>query len=622
MRPRRRSIFRKIFARLFVAGMLPLLALAIAGVALLFVSYRQIAIDMEKTMLGQKRLEVERFVNAKLEEFQLLVPYTERRTPDVTLVDALLRGMLEDPELLEVSFATTVPDPTHRDIGNELIRLRQGGVDGEHRSRLGDPSYETAATGRAYIGEVLWHEEGERRTPIVEIAAPVRNRNPRQDENIVGVVIGTLRLSTLPELFRGATFGSQGSTFLLDHSGRILAHSNNAKERGADASFLAIRSDPLNALMTKESLSGEAVLTTAVPSLSTKWLLVAEWPVRDAFAPLLTFLEHIAIVAVMIFGALILLAVFQAREIVRPIRLLEEAAQRIGKGEFVLPIVVRTRDELEDLADSLKAMAQDLLRLHEVRLAAARAEALSHAMRKERELSEAQDVFLATASHQLRTPLSVINWNLELLERENLSKESKDLIGAVSEQARNLASIADDLLNATAFGAGYVAMKAKEPFDLKDAFTDAIERFQSQASAKAIRMTIEAPETPLLVSGSFGALRVMAENLIANAITYTPHGGEVSVALEKLPEQGVIRASVRDTGIGIPQAEQKHLFSPFFRASNAVTMKNVGTGLGLFIVRNIVVGHGGAIEFSSAEDQGTTFMITLPAAAHEIGDKG
>ena len=99
-----------------------------------------------------------------------------------------------------------------------------------------------------------------------------------------------------------------------------------------------------------------------------------------------------------------------------------------------------------------------------------------------------------------------------------------------------------------------------------------------------------------------------------NSVKYTLKGG-VTVQLKN---HDSIKVVVKDTGIGIPPAEQKHLFSSFFRASNAITMKNVGTGLGLFIVRNIMNGHGGQIDCVSSDiDKGTEFAVTLPAATAE-----
>ena len=114
-------------------------------------------------------------------------------------------------------------------------------------------------------------------------------------------------------------------------------------------------------------------------------------------------------------------------------------------------------------------------------------------------------------------------------------------------------------------------------------------------------------------AGDAGRLQHLLENLVSNAIKYTPDGGKVRVDLAR-DECGRVRVEVRDTGIGIPESAQSRLFTEFFRAPNAKACDAVGTGLGLVIVKEIVEQHGGTLSVESAEGRGTLFTVLLPAA--------
>jgi len=137
------------------------------------------------------------------------------------------------------------------------------------------------------------------------------------------------------------------------------------------------------------------------------------------------------------------------------------------------------------------------------------------------------------------------------------------------------------------------------------------------AQAKGITLTAERPGGDLLVSGDADQLDRALANVLSNAVKFTPAGGHVWVSAAAVPavapfRQPVAEVRIRDTGIGIPEAEQEHLFEQFFRASNAVRQAIQGTGIGLSIVRSIVANHHGTMEVRSREGQGTTVVIRLP----------
>lgn len=598
----RTTIFRKVFSRLVLAGLVPLLAMGTVGIAFLVFSLWESNAELERTVLMQKRTEVERLFAELLETFSVYVGYEEELPVRLEDQRFFLEGILRDqPMLAELSILQTIPVLEGASVGEETFRLARNGDLLASRLRADDPAFVAAASGKTFIGETRW-EDGQ---PFAAVSGPIKNRGGR----FIGVLAGELSLTKVQTYFRGASFGGSGAVYLLDEQNRVLAHSGGDTQVFRDASAVAF---PLDEATIGAGLDGATVFASTIAMSRPPWRLGAEWPLQDAFAELRNLGGQIILLAVLLVGALVLLANRQSREVAGPIRLLEAAAARIGRGEFGASAEVRTGDELEELGAVLHRMAQDLSRFQQVRAAEIRAQAFTGAMVKEHELAEAKDFILTTASHQFRTPISALSWSAGVLKRMALPDEARVLLEGIEEHSMNLGVIVTDLLNAAAFGPGYLLADDAGPVALDGIVKEAVERLHPLGERKGIRFILDiSPGERLLVRGSAFALRIAAEHLIANAITYTPAGGEVRVALSRIP-QGVLQFSVRDTGIGIPKEEQVHLFSSFFRASNAIEAKNVGTGLGLFIVHNIVAGHGGSVSCVSERGKGTECTVTLP----------
>jgi signal transduction histidine kinase len=489
---------------------------------------------------------------------------------------------------------------------NDAVPLRDRADDPAFLAGI-DPERDT------YIGEIIWEEQ----TPSVVLSVPVRSR-VSGEEVTAAVVVGELQLDPLQEQLDGAGFGDEGIFYIADRQGRVIASSRGVEDRGRDVSAELALVPETGARIVDAALAEGQALTLgsrfdADGNGTVDWWLVAEWPVRDAFYPLITVLFVAIPMAFLLLSVVAFLGIRLSRAIVTPIRTVQEGARRIGQGDFSQRLDLHTNDELEELGHALNEMSDDLARLQQVRVAETRAQALAVAVEKEHELEEEKDTLLATASHQFRTPVTALNWNIDLLKTMQLPEQAAPLLEGLAEHSKNLATIASDLLNATAFGAGYRAEPDQAPVDTTRAFTEAAERFTKEFTKKNITVTWELPDAPVLIRGSFAAVRIALEHLVSNAAIYTPEGGTVTLRIRP-SEAGMVALEAQDTGIGIPEEEQKHLFDAFFRASNAITMKNVGTGLGLYIVRNIVVGHGGEVRVASAPGQGTTTTVLLPAA--------
>lgn len=221
--------------------------------------------------------------------------------------------------------------------------------------------------------------------------------------------------------------------------------------------------------------------------------------------------------------------------------------------------------------------------------------------------------FTSLITHQLREPLTNIKWVLSLLvngEAGDLSSEQKELIGKAFRSGEHALSLIDDMLKADRIDSSTFDIYPVDS-DFVEIVQKAFDELKTHADQKKIQFALKADHknTPL-ISIDPAHIGEAVLNLLENALHYTPQGGKVE-ALVTVEGNNVI-FSVTDTGIGIPKEEISKISSRFFRATNAHTANEHGSGLGLFIVRRIVERHGGTFGFESIEGSGSVFHIALP----------
>jgi two-component system, sensor histidine kinase and response regulator len=227
-----------------------------------------------------------------------------------------------------------------------------------------------------------------------------------------------------------------------------------------------------------------------------------------------------------------------------------------------------------------------------------------------RELDRLKDEFVALVSHELRTPLTSIRGYLELVleEEDALTDEQRQFLGVVERNAHRLLALVGDLLFLAQIEAGKLSLEVGA-VDLAAIAAESVETARPLAEEKGITVTL-ATGPLALIAGDRARLAQLLDNLISNGIKFTPADGRVDVRVRGERGQAVIE--VRDTGMGIPDEEQDHLFERFFRTAKATEQAIPGTGLGLAISKAIVLAHGGRITFTSSEGSGTTFRVSLP----------
>jgi two-component system NtrC family sensor kinase len=231
-----------------------------------------------------------------------------------------------------------------------------------------------------------------------------------------------------------------------------------------------------------------------------------------------------------------------------------------------------------------------------------------------KQIDRLKNEFVSTVSHDLRSPLTSILGYVDLLERVGpVNEQQREFIHRVKFSVENITSLVNDLLELGRIEAGFDSQNEVVP--LESMLRYSFEIVGGQISDKRLNIHLDLQTDIPPMRGNIIRLRQMLDNLVGNAIKYTPEGGDITVKMEVQGEQVILRIS--DNGPGVPPADQPHIFEKFYRASN-VPKGVAGSGLGLAIVKSIVDSHHGRIWVESLLGKGSTFTVVLPLAQKTI----
>ena len=231
---------------------------------------------------------------------------------------------------------------------------------------------------------------------------------------------------------------------------------------------------------------------------------------------------------------------------------------------------------------------------------------------KEREIDRAKTEFVSLASHQLRTPLSTVSWYAEMLLDEDvgkINKEQERYLQALYDANHRMVELVNALLNVSRIELGTFGIDP-EPINFLEIADSVLKELGPQIKEKKLKVEKKYAVDLPIINADPRLLRIIFQNLISNAVKYTPEKGHVDVEIKK--QEADVLIKVKDTGYGIPKAQQSKIFNKLFRADNVLEKDTDGTGLGLYIVKAVVEQSGGKIWFESRENKGTTFYTTLP----------
>ena len=235
-----------------------------------------------------------------------------------------------------------------------------------------------------------------------------------------------------------------------------------------------------------------------------------------------------------------------------------------------------------------------------------------HDITREKIIEKLKTEFVSISAHQLRTPLSAIKWSLSLLKEETSKKEREDLLNKIYSSNERMIRLINDLLNVTRIEEGRYIHKL-ESKDMVELVEKMIRFKIEQAERKRVKLKFKKPKEKIPeVKIDEEKISLCLQNLIENAIHYSFCDEEVTISVKYDKKRKAILFSIKDTGAGILKNQKERIFTKFFRGENVVKMETEGTGLGLFITKNIIESHRGEIWFESEEKKGSTFYFTLP----------
>lgn len=270
--------------------------------------------------------------------------------------------------------------------------------------------------------------------------------------------------------------------------------------------------------------------------------------------------------------------------------------------------------------DELALGIQNALRFEEIRsfnrTLQGRIEDATAQLRKKnaelRKLDATKDEFVSMASHQLRTPLTSVKGYISMVlegDAGKLTKMQRQLLGEAFTSSERMVHLISDFLNVSRLQTGKFLIEARQ-IDLSKVVAQEVESLQTTAKAHNMKLLYRMPSHFPLLYVDEGKIRQVIMNFIDNAIYYSKEHTTITVKVYLEGPDAVV--TVHDTGIGVPKAEQAHLFTKFFRASNARKQRPDGTGVGLFLAKKVVTAHGGSMIFESRQGEGSTFGFRLP----------
>ncbi len=236
---------------------------------------------------------------------------------------------------------------------------------------------------------------------------------------------------------------------------------------------------------------------------------------------------------------------------------------------------------------------------------------------REKTIDALKSKFIFIAAHQLRTPLSGIKWSLDMMLRKELGtmdSEVENCLNKTYEANERMIKLVNDLLNVSQIEEGYL-LKNIAPVEIEKVVKEVISGLSVTTEKNKIKVVFKKISPAISkILGDKDKLALAVQNLLDNAIKYSKKGGQIDILLTQINEgdKEFLELQVADQGIGIPEKDQKKIFSKFFRADNAFKVETEGSGLGLYIVNNIVKAHHGSVSFRSVEGQGTSFVIKIP----------
>jgi signal transduction histidine kinase len=510
--------------------------------------------------------------------------------------------------------------------GREVIRVNRIRFVGQRqlRDRSNSPEYlQPIATRQTYYSSLIYPTSAPE--PLIRIAVPLIDV---RSDAIYGVLVGDARIQKVWELLRQDRFEAGEQVYMLTAGGRVIAHQQpSVVLRGTHFDRPAENG-------IHSGLSSEQVVLSSVPLHFGRYTyyVVAERRATDALALAFQTVVLTSGTTILALLAALTLGVVSVQKVVVPIEQLAKAARAIENGDLSVRVPSHSGDEIGLLSGAFNRMAarlsQTLTGLEQKIGALEKAEReikelnadlekrvvertaeLQAANERLKELDRLKSKFIADMTHELRTPLAILNTRIYLMERAGPEKYAHYL-SVFQEHVDMITRFVDSVFDLSQLDLTDRKIEF-QPVDLKVLVEQVVSVMRPRAEAAGLALNLRLPLPSTIVLGEPNHLSRVITNLVSNAILYTPSGHiEVRLRVEAVDE--IVYLEVQDTGIGISFEDQEHIFQRFYRGSNAGQSTIHGMGLGLSVVQEIVTLHKGEIHVDSQMGNGSTFVVQLP----------
>jgi len=617
---KKKTFKKKVLVVFILISLVPLFVVTTSNVFFIWKTRQESIVELENLALEKATQKINAFIDEKLDGLELEIS-TSEQFDFVNSINYLPPDILYD----FLMYAYNTSKPTYLDFvdlkGNIIVKIRENmppqfsksyinlwrSLNSTSSSMLAnqnfstfseveadvslDESFVSARNNEQYFGQIYYVEDEERWT--IRLASQIKNK-----DDIIGVVTADIDLRQVNEIINGISLGKTGYLAVLEKSGDTIGSGNTSFAQIGE-SLLDIRRvrelvtdkyEKFNKFDTYISPIGQEVVFAAKKNDKLDWYIIAEWPVDDAFSVVRNILYLSVLISIITLVVIIFLGAMLARQIIRPINILAKGAKEISGGNLDYEIDMDTGDEFELLSGQFNKMVKVL-----------------------KENQQLRDEFVFIAAHELRTPVTAIKGYMSMLldgSFGEVTPEIKENLDIVNSSNERLVQLVNDLLQVARSDAGKMQVDMTDII-MHEQVETVIKELKSLSVKKGIDVVYKQDSTVKVKADPFKLKEVLI-NLIGNSIKYTKGNGDIVVWHEK--REKYLITHIKDHGIGMEKGEVEQLFGKFFRAQNDDTKEIQGTGLGLFIVKEIIERMGGEIWVESERGKGSTFSFRLKIA--------
>ncbi|MCP4333206.1 MAG: response regulator [Gammaproteobacteria bacterium] len=463
------------------------------------------------------------------------------------------------------------------------------------------------ARGKIHFSRVTRNPKGR---PAIYLVKKLGNGN---------TAIGEVSTKYFIELQRAVSFGVKGHAAIVDQSGLVIAHPlKDWMESLKDLSGVSVVQQMLNGENGVTRFYSPTVKADMVAGFNVVadvgWGVMVPQPQSEIYLRAESISRAALTIAIMGMLVASFLSWWISGILSRPMQLLADAAQSVARGDLSAKVDLSSRlrpVEILRLEKSFNQMVDELGRKNTVLVNLAHEAVIS---------SNHKSAFISSMNHELRTPMNAVLGFAQMLEintQEPLTDNQKSAVEHILRNGNHLLELIDQMLELNKIEAGTLPLNM-EDIPARDVFDESIYLIRARANNEDIRIVDETvdQDTPLLWTDSTRLIQVLL-NLMTNAIKYNHEGGTVTLSCHEVEEQ-MLRISVADDGVGIPEALQGNLFEPFERLGHELGPID-GSGIGLSITRQIVEMLDGNIGFESTQDEGSTFWVDIALSNQQSG---